>query len=272
MIKLKFAKKAQDNKPKPAKKKDDKSQISVMRTQEQENILNENSSFTTREAYNALRTNIIFSIPQDGCKVIGFTSAESGEGKSINILNMSISFAESGARVLLVDCDLRKPKLGLLLGMKAAPGIANVLVGVQPISKAIRRTKYENLSVLLSGGVLVNPTELLNSEKYMKLLQDLSAMYDYIFVDTPPVNVVADASIISKYLAGYVFVVRQGSSERDSVANALGQLKFVNAKVLGFLLNDVTHNRSKRSNKYGYYYEYSAQAEKEASDSAGGIK
>ena len=269
MIKLKFAKNAEKPSKPKQKKKDVNSKISVIRTQEQENVLCENSSFTTREAYNTLRTNIIFSIPQDGCKIIGFTSAESGEGKSINILNIAISFAETGLRVLLVDCDLRKPKLGLLLGMKASPGIANVLVGVQPISKAIRRTKYDNLSVLLSGGILVNPTELLNSEKYSKLLQELSGMYDFIFIDTPPVNVVADASIISKYLAGYIFVVRQGSSERDSVANALGQLKFVNAKVLGFLLNDVAHNGRRRSRKYGYYYEYGARIDKDVLEGAG---
>ena len=228
----------------------------TLKVEDKNSILSKNSPFSFKEAYNKLRTNIIFSIPSDGCKIVGVTSAERAEGKSTNALNMAINFAESNAKVLLIDCDLRKPKIGRLLDMKPSPGIASVLVGVHNIKKAIRKTKYENLSVLLSGGIHPNPTELLISAKFEALIKELSSDFDYIFVDTPPVNVVADASIISKHLTGYVFVVRQGVSERDSVKNALEQLSFVNAKIFGFLLNSVPSagkSYRKKYKRYGYY-------------------
>ena len=238
-------------------KNSDKSlEITVIKAQENDFILNKSTPFSIREAYNALRTNIIFSIPKDGCKIIGVTSAERAEGKSLNTLNLALSFAEASSHILLIDCDLRKPKIGRLLNIKSSPGIANVLVNMQTINRSIKKTRYENLDVLLSGGVQPNPTELLVSDKFSNLLQELSKLYDYIFIDTPPVNAVTDASIISKHLSGYVFVVRQGESERDSVLNALEQLKFVNAKVLGFLFNDVMHSKNYKKRNYKYKYEY----------------
>ena len=246
-----------------------KSRITIVKTHDHEFILNKSSSFSFREANNALRTNIIFSIPADGCKIIGITSAERAEGKSANTLNIAISFAETDARVLLIDCDLRKPKIGRLLEIKSSPGIANVLVNIQTIDRSIKKTKYENLDVLLSGGVQPNPTELLSSEKFGKLLQDLSREYEYIFIDTPPVNVVADASIISKHLSGYVFVVRQGISESDSIINALEQLKFVNAKILGFLMNGATNMKNYKKKYYKYYYGYKHRSNDATTEPAG---
>ena len=235
--------------------------ISVLKTPEQEHILNNETAFSIREAYNVLRTNLIFSIPKECSKIIGVTSAERAEGKSINILNLAICIAETNARVLLIDCDMRIPKIYRLLDLSASPGIANVIVGLETVDKTIKATRFANLHVLVSGNVQPNPTELLGSERFGNLVHRLSEMYDFILIDTPPVNLVADASIISKHLAGYVFVVHQGLSERDSVVYALQQLKFVNAKILGFLLNGVTYSGSRYKYKYKKYggYEYKSK-------------
>jgi len=251
------------NSGKPHKK--NKKTSHIFNEQERDYILNETTAFSLREAYNVLRTNIIFSIPKEGCKVIGVTSGERTEGKSINSTNLAISFAETGSRVLLLDCDFRKPKIGRLLGLRSTPGITNGLVGLQSIDKAIQKTKQENLSALLAGDIPPNPTELLGSVRFGEIIKDLRNHYDYIIIDTPPVNVVADASIISKHLDGFLFIVQQGSSERDSIKDALKQLKFANANILGFLLNNVTQNKrygnGKRYRKYERYgYEYRAHS------------
>ena len=254
-MKLKITKKTA--KPTVLKKEMTGKVVSII--QEQACILNDESSFAFREAYNALRTNIIFSIPKDGCKIVGITSSERSEGKSINTLNMAINIAESNARVLLIDCDLRKPKISRLLDVKSSPGVSNVLVGLNDVTEIVRTTKYANLHILLSGDIPPNPTELLGTDKFGDMLNTLSDNYDFILIDTPPVNAVADASIISKNVEGFIFVVRQDISERDGVTHALEQLKFIEAKVLGFLLNSVTQSKGiyrRKYKKYSYGYEY----------------
>lgn len=221
-------------------------------------ILSGKSDFYTREAYKTLRTNVTFSLTVESCKAIVVTSAMAGEGKSITALNLAISFAEAGERVLLIDCDLRRPNQARLLNLKPAPGMSNVLVKLSDTETAVQKTQHAGLDVLLSGDIPPNPSELLGSERMEKLLADLRQRYDYIFIDTPPVNVVADTSILSKYVDGVLFVVRQRESEKDPVLNAIGQLEFANAKLLGFILNGVTADGSGRYGygKYGKYRKY----------------
>ena len=222
-------------------------------SQEQYWILNENSSFLCKESYNSLRTNIIFSIPKEGCKIIGITSAERAEGKSINVLNLAISLSEINKRVLLIDCDLRKPKIARLLDLKSSPGITNVLVGLTGLNKTIQSTKYKNLDVLLSGDIPPNPTELIGSLKLTETLHILSEQYDYIFIDTPPVNVVTDACILSNIIEGYIFLIRLNISERNTVVNAIEKLKFVNAKILGIIINNKHQYKSLNKKQYNKY-------------------
>jgi len=227
---------------------------------ERAQILNSKSSFSLVEDYKAIRANIIFSIPADGCKLIGITSADSMEGKSINCLNQAITFAETGARVLVMDCDLRLPKLGRLLAQTSVPGVSNVLVGLSNLTEAIQKTEYKGLDVLLSGTIPPNPSELLGSAKMKALLEQLKSQYDYILVDTPPINVVSDALVLSEFLTGVVIIVRSGVTEKESVRSAVEQLRFVNATILGFVLNAVPDERSKRYkkyySKYDRYYRY----------------
>ena len=251
-----------NNAKKPAKKIPGTKELEKMKftpvAQQQEFILNKNTSFSIKESYNILRTNITFSLPLEGCKIIGVTSAVSSDGKSINCLNLAISFAQTESRVLLIDCDLRRPNTARLLGLDASPGVSNVIVGLNSLDESVRKTEYENLDVLLSGDIPPNPSELLGSEVMGDILKELSSMYDYIFIDTPPVNVVADPCILSEYMSGIVLVVRQGLSDRNAVSAAIDQLLFSKAKMLGFLLNEVTrHKGSKRYKKYSYYRYYS---------------
>jgi len=159
-------------------------------------VLNEKSSFHVKEAYKALRTNIVFSIPHDGAKKIIVTSALAGEGKSTNCLNLAISFAQTGAKVLIIDCDLRKPNVANLLNIAPTPGLSNVLANLNTVDSVIVHSDYANLDVIPSGDMPPNPAELLGSATMRDTLDKLSDLYEYIFLDTSPVNIVTDAAVI----------------------------------------------------------------------------
>lgn len=217
-------------------------------------VLNVNTPFHVREAYKALRTNVTFSLPDDGCKIIAVTSANASEGKSINCLNLAITFAETGAKVLLIDCDLRRPTIARFLGKVAAPGISNVLVYLNKLDDVIKETAYKNLDVIFSGEIPPNPAELLGAKVTGEVLQELSQKYDYIFLDTPPVNQVTDTVVLSKFISGVVVIVLQNSTEKGALADAVGQLKFVGAKILGFILNGVPTEGAYGGYKYSYKY------------------
>lgn len=238
-------------------------------------ILDKNSDFYVREAYKALRTNIIFAVPGDGCRKVCITSAMTSEGKSITSLNMAISFAETGKHVLLIDADMRRPNTSRLLNLQSSPGLSNVLARLCTAEDAIYKDVFPHLDVLLSGVIPPNPSELLGSEKMKELLDQLSKQYDYIFIDTPPVNVVTDVTVLAPLLDGVVLVVRQNSTERGALLSAVSQMEFVEAKLLGFILNGTDsgsikygygkYRRSKYGyrkygHKYGYSYGYAAPA------------
>ena len=215
------------------------------------NILNKNSSFFVREAYKTLRTNIRFFLNQDGCKKFCVTSSTMGEGKSITTLNLAISFAENGHKVLLIDADMRRPAMARLLVEKVAPGLSNVLAGLVTEEEAIRKEVYPNLDILFSGDIPPNPSELLGSDRMKEMLARLCADYDYILVDSPPVNAVADARVVASLLDGVLYLVRQGKTEKEAVARGINQLKLTDAKLLGFILNGI----DPETKKY-YYSEY----------------
>ena len=214
-------------------------------------ILNESSPFALQEAYKTLRTNLQFSLRGHGSKRFCITSCSAGEGKSITILNLAISFAETGKKVLLVDADLRRPALARLLIEKATPGLSNVLADQADLREAIRPGVYTNLDVMFAGDVPPNPSELLSSEKMQKLVEELSGEYDYILIDTPPVNVVSDCCIIANMLDGVLLLARQGRSRKDGIKQAVNQLKLTDAKLLGYVLNGVTV-KAKSYYRYGY--------------------
>lgn len=226
-------------------------------------ILGDNTSFIVDEAYNTLRSNIVFSLPGKGCRVIEVTSCGMSDGKSINTLNTAITFAETNAKVLLIDCDLRRPNINRLLARKASPGLTNVLVNTCTLDEAIVRIDDYNLDVLFAGYLPPNPSELLTSDAFAELMETLKEKYDYIFIDTPPVAAVIDAAIIAKHTSGSVIVVRSGSTKKEELMNVVSQLEFADAKIVGFILNGIDSERSGYSyrGKYNYTYAYVHGAE-----------
>ena len=241
-------------------RKRNSAQRAALIADERRNILSASSDFFIREAYKTLRTNTMFALAgQDGCKVVVVTSSLQGEGKSITTLNLAISFAEAENRVLLIDCDLRRPKLARLLDKSASAGLSNLLLDPSLLESAILPGGTPRLDVILSGDIPPNPSELLGSARMSALITQLREKYDYILLDTPPVNMVTDAVVLAPKSDGVLFVVRAGQSERVPVMHAVEQLGYAQAKILGFVLDDVTagdgcYGYSKY--KYKKYYRY----------------
>lgn len=222
--------------------------IAVARQQ----ILNKNSSFVTKEAYKTLRTNIRFSVQREGCKRICITSAASGEGKSVTLLNLAISIAEAGQKVLLIDADMRRPTVARLLVETATPGLSNVLAGLITAEEVVRADVYPNLDIIFSGDIPPNPSELLSGDKMEQLIKRMSEKYDYILVDTPPVNVVTDASLVASLLDGVLLLVRQRLTRKDAVKRAVANLQLTDANILGFVFNGAEMHDVKRYVNYSY--------------------
>jgi capsular exopolysaccharide synthesis family protein len=236
-------------------------------------ILDNNSSFTIKEAYKSLRTNLVFSMgtPKGKAKVLSIVSSAPSEGKTTTAINVAISFAETDCKVLLVDCDLRKPKLHKYTKTKNTVGMSNILGGFAKKEECIFKSSY-GFDYILAGRIPPNPAELLSSEKFTETIDALKDQYDYIFIDCPPVNVVSDALTISTYADGVLYVVNPEIVYTSDVAEGIAKLEFINAKIYGFVANAVNNTKSKYtgkyrrysskySGKYGYYY-YSAASYK----------
>lgn len=213
-------------------------------------ILNKNTNFAIQEAYKRLRTNIRFCIRDQKCKKFCLTSGQAGEGKSITLLNLAISIAQTGKKVLLIDADLRRPAMARLMVEKASPGLSEVLVGEVRTADAIRPEIYPNLDILFSGEIPPNPSEILSSEQMQELIESSSENYDYILVDTPPVNVVTDACVIANLLDGVMLLVWQNRSKKDSIQQAINNLQLTGANILGYILNGVVSDNSRYYGKY----------------------
>lgn len=215
-------------------------------------LLNDNSAFVVQEAYKALRTNIIFSLPGNTSRCIAVTSSNRSEGKSTNTINMAISFGQIGKRVLLIDCDMRLPTIAAKMDIKGYPGLSNVLVGDSSLTDAITTSEKYGIDVLPAGNIPPDPTGLLESQQMQILLAEFRKHYDYIFIDLPPITTVTDAAIFSKYVDGYLLVVKNNSSEYHGVSDMLNQLRLVEGKILGFVYVGAEFN-GRNKYKYGNY-------------------
>lgn len=225
-----------------------------------------NMSFAVTEAYKLLRANIMFSFSDEGVgHVVGITSSLQAEGKSSTACNTAYVLAESGAKVLLMDADLRKPSIASKLGLAKAPGLTNLLVARGDYKELLQQnSSVPGMDVLTSGDIPPNPSELLGSNRMAKLMKELTEHYDYVIVDLPPVNVVSDAIAMSKVLDGVIMVVRSGVSEQRMLAEALRQLRLVNVRIMGFVFRDNQVGSSNYKRRYNYRYKkaYSDYARK----------
>lgn len=230
----------------------------------QQNILCNHLSFAGAEAYKLLRTNILFSFSDDDqkCKVIGVTSSERGEGKSVTSVNLAYSLAQMGKNVLLLEADMRLPNVAKRMNLKAEPGLSDLLVGRANGSDVLQHVeKFKNFFVISAGKVPPNPAELLGSHRMEKCVEAFTDSFEYVIIDLPPVNIVSDALALTKLVGGYVFVVRQDFSTRQSVTEAIAKMHNVEAKLLGFVLTSVPvpgkSSRYRRSKYYSGNYRYS---------------
>lgn len=226
-------------------------------------LLNEHSPFATKEAYNAVRTKLMFAAKGETCPVFAVTSSLMHDGKTTNAVNIAISIAMAEKKVLLIDADMRRPSIHNYFGFEAKDGLSEILAGLTNGIR-LRKTPYENLNLLTSGQIPPNPAELLGSEQMERLLEYVRQYFDYVIIDTPPVNIVTDASVLAEQVTGFLYVVQSGNNHFRDLDIGLRTLEQMNGRVVGLLLNDLDgsgeHHYTYRYGKYGYnnhYYRYS---------------
>lgn len=217
---------------------------------EKELILTQEVPFLVEEAYKSLRTNVVFSLPQEENKIVEITSACQNEGKSVTAINLAISLARNGAKVVLVDCDLRLPTVAEKLNIRQEPGLTQLLFNLNSWQEVICHHS-SGIDVLPSGSLPPNPSEILGSDRMTEILESLKAQYEYVILDAPPVGVVTDAAVLASKASGIVLVVRQGQTREEAVDAAVGQLNMANGKILGFVLTDAGVEQ-KTYARYGY--------------------
>lgn len=202
------------------------------------------------EAYKTLRSNIQYSSFDKEITSIVVTSAEESEGKTTVSGNLALSFSQNGKSVLLIDCDLRKPSLHKKLNLSNLVGLSDVLIGKEKLENVLQKYN-ENLYLLSSGKIPPNPSEMLGSEVMNHLIGYLKTKYDVIIMDTPPVQVVTDAQILSTIADGTIIIARAQKSKPDSLMEAIRLLNNVSANIIGTILNGADCDRKKNSSYYG---------------------
>lgn len=218
--------------------------------------LNKSSPFAIKEAYNSIRTKLIFTGKGEKCPVFAVTSSLASDGKSTNAVSLAVSIAMAEQRVLLIDADMRKPSVHRYFGLEAKNGLSEILAGLTTEIK-LRSTDTEGLSVLTAGQIPPNPAELLGSKQMDMLLDYVRQYFDYVIIDTPPVNIVTDASIISDKITGYIFIVQSGKNHIQDLKAAVTQIEEVKGDIVGVILND-PENKAEAHYSYHYnkYYRY----------------
>ncbi|MEA4973469.1 Tyrosine-protein kinase YwqD [bioreactor metagenome] len=242
--------------------KKNKNDATERRTNQQsikQKMLGKKSSFAAVEAYKSTRTNLMFIGDGEGCKKIVFTSTFVGEGKTTNCINLAITLAQNGQKVLLIDADMRRPTAKGVFEINTKVGLSEILAGLATWENEteeepyIYRSKRRNLFVLHSGHIPPNPAELLASKQMKNLLEKCEKEFDYIIIDTPPISVVTDAAVLANVVNGYVIVVRAGVTPKDSLSESVLRLEQLGANIIGFILNDVDPKTSLYKHSSGRY-------------------
>lgn len=207
------------------------------------------------EQYRTLRTNIQFSSLGDEVKIIVVTSSLPSEGKSTVISNLAITMAKSNKRVVIVDCDLRKPSIHKKFSLSNLLGVTNILAQGKKIEDIINTTKVSNLYVITSGPIPPNPSELLGTQNMKDILSELSKEFDIVLIDTPPLLSVTDAQILAALSQGTIIVTAYGKLEKKLLLNAKEKIDKVGGKILGVVINKIP---DKAKGQYNNYYSSSS--------------
>lgn len=231
-------------------------------------LLGDGTNFAAKEAYKSTRTHLLYTCPGEGtCKKIAFTSSIEHEGKTLTCINLAISLAESGKKVLIIDADLRRPMHNNVFELHESQGLSEQLAGITNSNTNAGqvfacKTKYDNLAVLPAGHIPPNPTELLSAPQLHNIIEVLEQHFDYIFIDTPPIGVVTDTALLIPEVQGHIFVVRAGTARMDGLRKAVDTMDHLGANILGFILNDYDPKKGLkgygRHGAYGRYGSYGA--------------
>ncbi|MBW2593388.1 MAG: polysaccharide biosynthesis tyrosine autokinase [Deltaproteobacteria bacterium] len=217
---------------------------------------------TASESFRGIRTGILYSSADRPPQVILVTSAGPSEGKTVCAANLAVTMAQAGSRVLLIDCDMRRPRVHKMFDQSRDQGLSSVLVGNVDVREAIINTGVENLDILPVGPIPPNPSEILGSRKMVDLIEGLKKDYVRIVLDSPPVTAVTDAVILAQEADGTILVIRAGDTPRQIVQNGLTQLQSVNAGILGAVLNGIKTGRDSYYYYQYYYYYYGEDGQK----------
>jgi capsular exopolysaccharide synthesis family protein len=220
------------------------------------------------ECCRTIRTNITFMSADRPRKTLVVTSASPREGKTTVSISMAISLAQSGKRILIVDTDLRKPRIHRSFGKPLNRGVTTILVGEHTAKEAIQETGIPGLSLLASGPIPPNPSELLHTEQFKQLIADLAKQYDHLILDSPPLAAVTDAAVIAPQVDGTILVIHTQRTTREALRSALRQLRDVNGQLVGGVLNEV----DLATHRYGHssYYYYRNEGYYESDDGGDG--
>lgn len=218
-------------------------------------ITEKNFPFAVKEAYNSLRTNLLYALSPTNGRVVAVTSSNAGEGKSTVSVNLALTMSIAAGKILLIDADLRRPSIHKKLKLDNSTGLSRFIVGFETMADSLKRDVFPNFDVMTSGPIPPNPSELLGSENMRVFLQKASDYYDYIIIDTPPVNIVTDVAVMSDCISGVLLVSSYGKTTIDDVKKANTTLEKVNAKLLGMVVAGVEGKKSLYKKDTSSYYD-----------------
>lgn len=218
------------------------------------------------ESLRTVRTNLMFMAGESPLRSLVVTSGSPREGKTTIATNLAISIAQSGKRVLIIDTDMRRPRLHQAFGVDGRPGLTNILVGDASLRDLVRQTEVPGLFMLPCGPVPPNPSELLHRERFQQLTREVAALYDFVIYDSPPLGPVTDAAVLARQVDGVVVVVKAQQTTTDSVRSLLRQLRDVRANIVGGIINGFDPRHSRYGGSYYYYYRGDGYASNQGDD------
>jgi capsular exopolysaccharide synthesis family protein len=240
---------------------EDKSGPAALEVREIELVNHLYPKFSIAEDYRTVRTSILFSHADAAPKTIAFTSTLPQEGKTATISNLAVSFAQLEGRVLLIDADLRKPRLSKVFNLRNINGLSSYLAGKHTFNEVLQKTSIDNIWTIPSGPHPPNPAELLNSKRMKELLAEAKERFTVVLLDTPPVLAVIDPVIVSSLVDSTVFVVRAGKTTRRPLARAVEEVRKAKADIIGIVFNEVRIGRQGIGTPFYHYYQYEYEAD-----------
>lgn len=216
-------------------------------------FVNDKPKSIISEKFRGIRSNIMFSRANDEITSIIVTSEKSAAGKSVVSANIATTYAQAGYKTLIIDGDMRKPTQNYLFEEANYDGLSNLIIGKSDYDNAIRTTRVNNLDLLTSGPIPPNPSELIDSERFYEIYNELVQRYDFVLIDTPPVNTVTDAQVFIQYVGDTIIVIDSEDNNKNEVKRAKSLIDKASGKVIGAVLNKTSKDKS--SSYYSYYGE-----------------